>query len=175
VDNSSLWVGGADEDDCRSSGDEWWNDLLAVPLPLPLLPNNRFADSSMMQSIGAVRNSAANTRSDTYNNCLRSFCIRSCSRLVGVGLDLRVGPGCVWGGDEINWRPNKGVFSVFNGDMHMLEMMLHWFDHSLNWMMLMGVAVVWTLLCYWRSDKTLDMELGCMPEHFQSQLELALG
>jgi len=22
VDNSSLWVGGADEDDCRSSGDE---------------------------------------------------------------------------------------------------------------------------------------------------------
>eukprot|EP00984_Skeletonema_dohrnii_P022142 scaffold11256_cov80-Skeletonema_dohrnii-CCMP3373.AAC.2 len=87
VDNSLSRSDKADGDDRRSNGGECFfastltlrNDLSALPPPLP---NNRVADSLIMQSIGAPSNRAAN-RNAKYNNCLRSCCIRCCC-LVGV-------------------------------------------------------------------------------------------
>ena len=84
VDNSFSLSDKADGDDRRSNGGECFfaNTFTLRNDSSGPLPNNRVADSLIMQSIGAPSNRAAN-RNAKYNNCLRSFCIRSCC-LVGV-------------------------------------------------------------------------------------------
>lgn len=139
VDDSSSRADNSDGDESRSNGDVfvfvntfiWCNDSSALSTLSPL-PNNRSADSLIKQNSGAASSRTAN-RNTKYNNCLRSFCICSCCRcwwwwclVVGVVWDVRLGRCLVGNGDEMNWRPSKGDFSVCGG-AHMI------WNHSRLW------------------------------------------